>query len=234
MLDYDALRSKVKKLTEKPDKDPGKLPRTEKEMEMVSLQHFLDTHPQTPEDSTEDDIDLSIPSPSKALQRPEILKLRHLAGHERTRSWDLGRSASLSGWSMTSKLSGSPSKEETGLTRSFSLVSGSPTRSSDAHSSPNGSPSRKSRSRAPFLPASLSESFSARTLAPAFLAIKDTESASRNLTPFFQPSELEEIMQPLKEEFIQRQADKTAQARATYEQLNDQLTSELPQLIDLR
>jgi len=35
MLDYDAMRSKVKKLTDKPDKDPGKLPRTEKELEMA-------------------------------------------------------------------------------------------------------------------------------------------------------------------------------------------------------
>ncbi|QIW99020.1 hypothetical protein AMS68_004538 [Peltaster fructicola] len=35
MLDYDALRSKVKKLTEKPDKDASKLPRTEKELEMA-------------------------------------------------------------------------------------------------------------------------------------------------------------------------------------------------------
>ena len=34
LLDYDALRAKVKKLTEKPDKDVTKLPRAEKEMEM--------------------------------------------------------------------------------------------------------------------------------------------------------------------------------------------------------
>lgn len=37
MLDYDSMRSKVKRLTEKPDKDPSKLPRTEKEMEMVRI-----------------------------------------------------------------------------------------------------------------------------------------------------------------------------------------------------
>lgn len=35
LLDYDALRAKVKKLAEKPDKDATKLPRTEKEMEMA-------------------------------------------------------------------------------------------------------------------------------------------------------------------------------------------------------
>lgn len=33
MLDYDALRAKVKRLVEKPDKDPSKLPRTERETE---------------------------------------------------------------------------------------------------------------------------------------------------------------------------------------------------------
>ncbi len=33
MLDYDAVRAKVKKLVEKPDKDATKLPRTEREAE---------------------------------------------------------------------------------------------------------------------------------------------------------------------------------------------------------
>lgn len=37
LLDYDALRAKVKRLAEKPDKDATKLPRTEKEMEMAKL-----------------------------------------------------------------------------------------------------------------------------------------------------------------------------------------------------
>lgn len=35
LLDYDAMRSKVKKLVEKPDKDATKLPRTERETEMT-------------------------------------------------------------------------------------------------------------------------------------------------------------------------------------------------------
>jgi hypothetical protein len=35
MLDYDSMRSKVKRLVEKPDKDPSKLPRAEKEADMV-------------------------------------------------------------------------------------------------------------------------------------------------------------------------------------------------------
>ena len=52
--------------------------------------------------------------------------------------------------------------------------------------------------------------------------------------PFFNPSELEEIMRPFKEKFIQEQADELAQAKVAYEQLNQQLTDELPQLIDLR
>ncbi|KAI7206536.1 hypothetical protein KC352_g18060 [Hortaea werneckii] len=52
--------------------------------------------------------------------------------------------------------------------------------------------------------------------------------------PFLQPSELEDIMQPLKEEFLKTQADLIMQAKSLYEQLNEQLTNELPQLIDLR
>ncbi|KAF8457979.1 BAR domain-containing protein [Terfezia claveryi] len=35
LLDYDQMRAKVKKLVEKPDNDPGKLPRTEKEAQMA-------------------------------------------------------------------------------------------------------------------------------------------------------------------------------------------------------
>ncbi|TKA25475.1 Protein hob3 [Friedmanniomyces endolithicus] len=35
LLDYDSVRARVRKLTEKPDKDPSKLPRTEKEAEMA-------------------------------------------------------------------------------------------------------------------------------------------------------------------------------------------------------
>jgi hypothetical protein len=37
LLDYDALRAKVKRLVEKPDKDATKLPRTEKELEMAKV-----------------------------------------------------------------------------------------------------------------------------------------------------------------------------------------------------
>jgi hypothetical protein len=41
-------------------------------------------------------------------------------------------------------------------------------------------------------------------------------------------------MAPLKVEFMRKQADKLEQAKAAYDQLNEQLMSELPQLIDLR
>ena len=63
---------------------------------------------------------------------------------------------------------------------------------------------------------------------------KRTSSRSTIPTPLMEPSELEELLQPFKEEFRQKQADSFAQAKASYEQLNEQLTSELPQLIDLR
>ena len=39
LLAYDALRAKVKRLTEKPDKDASKLPTTEKEMDMAKAQY---------------------------------------------------------------------------------------------------------------------------------------------------------------------------------------------------
>jgi hypothetical protein len=78
MLDYDSMRSKVKRLTEKPDKDPAKLPRTEKEQDMVSLSDFLrDGSPSGSSVnlressaslvSRDTNFDLAIPSPPKAL-----------------------------------------------------------------------------------------------------------------------------------------------------------------------
>jgi hypothetical protein len=41
-------------------------------------------------------------------------------------------------------------------------------------------------------------------------------------------------MRPVREDFMEKQADGLLQAKAAYEQLNEQLTTELPQLIDLR
>jgi len=72
MLDYDSMRSKVKRLVEKPDKDPAKLPRTEKEAEMVSLHDFLNDSDSVPGHSPTNSMlfdpeSLSVPSPPKAL-----------------------------------------------------------------------------------------------------------------------------------------------------------------------
>ncbi|PSK55775.1 hob3-like protein [Elsinoe australis] len=39
LLDYDAMRAKVRRLVEKPDKDAAKLPSAEKEMEMAKAQY---------------------------------------------------------------------------------------------------------------------------------------------------------------------------------------------------
>ncbi|PNS18501.1 Protein hob3 [Sphaceloma murrayae] len=39
LLDYDAMRAKVRRLVEKPDKDASKLPTAEKEMEMAKAQY---------------------------------------------------------------------------------------------------------------------------------------------------------------------------------------------------
>jgi hypothetical protein len=63
---------------------------------------------------------------------------------------------------------------------------------------------------------------------------RNTRVSSTQNTLFFNPSELEDIMAPLKVEFMRKQADKLEQAKAAYDQLNEQLMSELPQLIDLR
>lgn len=65
-------------------------------------------------------------------------------------------------------------------------------------------------------------------------ANKKHTGARLDRTPFFHPSELEEIMQPLRQEFLLSQTNMMVQAKAAYEQLNEQLTNEIPQLIDLR
>ena len=41
-------------------------------------------------------------------------------------------------------------------------------------------------------------------------------------------------MRPVREDFLRKQADNLAQAKQAYDQLNEQLSTELPQLIDLR
>ncbi|RYF47470.1 MAG: hypothetical protein EOO38_12085 [Cytophagaceae bacterium] len=63
---------------------------------------------------------------------------------------------------------------------------------------------------------------------------RQSRVSSSYSTPWFEPSELEDIMAPLRLDFMRKQADKLEQAKVAYDQLNEQLMSELPQLIDLR
>lgn len=224
MLDYDALRSKVRSLTEKPDKDPGKLPRTEKELEMVSIQHFLATAPPSPDphhaatenteflESLVEDLDLSMPSPPKALQRPDISSLKSATRPDRM---SLIRTSSLVGRSMSLRSFRRASKDLTDGPASL--------RSASVMATDGPDPIDNTAETGPPL--------TALDTSPTH---KPSSRLASRPTPFFQPSELEDIMAPLREEFIQKQADDFAQAKAVYEQLNDQLTTELPQLIDLR
>lgn len=328
MLDYDAMRAKVKKLTEKPDKDPGKLPRTEKETEMVSLSQFLtSTHPAERSkgksigsgsgrsvrsvDTT--DVDLAMPSPPKALngirERLGMVPAEDAAetetgtgeeseepresidrGRERDRS--LGRTSSV--WSRYSKLSPrlaaeteeaisqgqtSPASHENSnpstLVKPRDLRSLQPspsdldpkkatktrTKNIKSQASPTFQPeisslmtypqfaqqhiSRKpvpgTRSPAPSVFSGSSGSSPTKHRSPAASTrggmVKNPGASTSTLSftsPWFAPGELEEIMRPVKQAFMMKQADDLKQAKAAYEQLNEQLTNELPQLIDLR
>jgi hypothetical protein len=320
MLDYDAMRSKVKKLVEKPDKDPAKLPRTEKEMEMVSIYNlFLEPDEMEPEMEP----DLAVPSPPKVLdgiaaKRAQLLveddefASRYSAsgsGVRRTQSLMtrvssfrrsmfgadpdealLQRSASRASTRKSprapSTLFRMPSLRESStdalLQRSSTTSSrhvksprpgtpmpvtpqrsprakemlGSPLRPNEDITESSRAPSRSPRAKemqgSPLRPdedaagsSRAPSRFSPLRHTPSYIskaakAISDrrkswlSTSGSRPSTPFWHPSELEEIMQPLKEEYLKSQTDKLAQAKAAYEQLNEQLTAELPQLIDLR
>lgn len=235
MLDYDAMRSKVRKLTEKPDKDASKLPRTEKEAEMVGSHHSLHPSPFPANASTAPEQDtanweehtLRMPSPPKALQRPEIQKLKDAEKPRRVTS--AGPSVMRRAAGMNSSTPSASSAGMMHLHRSFdtqaSLDSRHYPRSTVRSSSTDGYSENASMSSA-----------STNTLkAPGNQdLIRPPLTRARTQTPFFQPSELEEIMQPLKEEFVQKQTDVYTQAKAAYEQMNEQLTTELPQLIDLR
>jgi hypothetical protein len=259
MLDYDALRAKVKKLTEKPDKDPGKLPRTEKETEMVGLQSpSVDPFNACRKD---DEMDLAVPSPPKALQRPEIERLKSQQAQipPRHSSLQLNRSPSMMSQASRACLySSSVASSGAQLQRSSSVATqvsaysanayglcrgthGTPTRTTShlrSVSMPTHSPPLASHAIAP-AGTSVSMDISPTKLKPRSMAStrpghSRTGSRGRIPTPFLQPSELEEMMEPFKQEFVQKQADIYVQAKAAYEQLNEQLTSELPQLIDLR
>lgn len=251
MLDYDSMRAKVKKLTEKPDKDPAKLPRAEKETEMVGLKDFLD------ESATP--CDLSIPSPPKSSRAMEIhhQRIEQLRQEEDMlvrRHSGMRRSSSIKNRISSIRLSGrfgsgmeefmsktampSPSTPEQKTSIQLPTLQESVTnitphskapqdlRLSQAATTPNltiiaASPSPTMHDfHGPFPPSSPSAQSFQRT--------------SRSQSPMFEPSELEELMQPLREDFIRNQADECKQAKAAYLQLNEQLTNELPQLIDLR
>jgi hypothetical protein len=281
MLDYDSMRSKVKRLTEKPDKDPAKLPRTEKEQEMVSPPDFLyDYSPiSSPSVSRQGSVsvsaktnsDLGVPSPPKALngirqrfglgpeegeldtgtiEEDDDLKSLPSQGR-RSRRTLLGRTTSiLSNYSAldspplgADSIDGvSPKKENKSATPA------SPTiikRSRVEDPSHSRSPTSMTRLVDHQYPSSTYSFQSSSTLNPA-ASFRDSAStrgvtwprqscvSSSYSTPWFEPSELEDIMAPLRLDFMRKQADKLEQAKVAYDQLNEQLMSELPQLIDLR
>jgi hypothetical protein len=279
MLDYDSMRSKVKRLTEKPDKDPAKLPRTEKEQDMVSLSDFLrDGSPSGSSVnlressaslvSRDTNFDLAIPSPPKALNG---IRQRLGLGVEEdepnsgariqddlisspNRDRRSGRTLIARTSSIISNYASTPTKkqgsgdregivqqdENQGVsavhsgTERLSLENPSPRSSiftvydSQAHHSPSLRSTRSSSTLVPTSSVCNSASTSGVTRS------RQSHVSSTIRTPFFEPSELEDIMAPLKADFVRRQADKLEQAKAAYEQLNEQLMSELPQLIDLR
>jgi hypothetical protein len=277
MLDYDALRAKVKKLTEKPDKDPAKLPRTEKETEMVSLQAFLTDDPFHLRTSSMDTqkyhrasdvsgLGLAVPSPPKVLQRPEIARLRRGQAHSPSRPIvaPLDRSSNLSSQACEADARLSTESNVQLLQRSLSMA----TQATALTSSSSETIIHVGSDSKTILPANINNippravSMTApshsttKRLTPSFTTItpptnptmspsrtkdsllldsrhKRTSGRSATSTPLMAPSELE-LLQPFKEESQQKQADSFAQAKAAYEQLNEQLTSELPQLIDLR
>lgn len=251
MLDYDAMRSKVKKLTEKPDKDPSKLPRAEKETEMVSVQNSLHLPSMSTPNSGQErssvvEVDLSVPSPPKAIQRPKIRKLRRTEwtperlssinfGHviQRSASWASPPDNTPDELLQEANINNTPTKlGRLSRPSSFRVVN-----------SQYSSLKAQRAGRLLFCKATAPQSVS-RPLqqvgAGSFIAAHEASKSnqlrtkSRIVTPFFQPSELEEIMEPFMLEFIKKQADSLQQAKAAYEQLNEQLTNELPQLIDLR
>lgn len=232
MLDYDSVRSKVKKLTEKPDKDPGKLPRTEKEADMVIAPFLL--FQDIPSPLKEEDL-LPFSSPPKVLdgirRKPvwvdvdaeEDAAIRSVGANNLRRSSSLYRTASRVSSLVGNALARSPSspispsdspKEDHATTR-LAVQDNTPTRKSPASERYRASLRRDNINTTPSI-----------SITPAPKALQST--------PFFHPSELDDIMAPIKKEFVIQQADLCAQAKAAYEQLNQQLTDELPQLIDLR
>jgi hypothetical protein len=279
MLDYDSMRSKVKRLTEKPDKDPAKLPRTEKEQDMVSLSDFL--RGDSPSGSVmtvresnasvlsvDTNPDLGVPSPPKALNgirqrlglgveedeldttgagagagiEDEDLDLTTPSRGRRTGRTLLARTGSVISSYSSILSTDTVQQDETNdvftATSEFkrpclenrSLTSGASFATQDIQKS------RSSSIYSGHSNSTLALTSSARDSNSTYGATwpRNTRISSAQSTPFFNPSELEDIMAPLKVEFMRKQADKLEQAKAAYDQLNEQLMSELPQLIDLR
>jgi len=282
MLDYDSMRSKVKRLTEKPDKDPAKLPRTEKEQEMVSPPDFLyDFSPSgsltvsregsVSARNAKTNIDLGVPSPPKALnglrQRfglgPDEGELDTGIKDEDDDVASLpsrGRRSQRTLLGRTSSILSNYSAPDSPPLGAESIDGSSPLKGSKSTTPANPTITKKSRpedprqSRSPMStprnsdkhhPSSIYSFQSFTPLNPA-ASFRDSAStrgdtwprqnrvSSSYSSPWFEPSELEDIMAPLKLDSMRRQADKLEQAKVAYDQLNEQLMSELPQLIDLR
>jgi hypothetical protein len=278
MLDYDSMRSKVKRLTEKPDKDPAKLPRTEKEQDMVSLSDFL--RADSPSGSAvtvresnasmlsvDTNTDLGVPSPPKALNgirqrlglgveegkldtgavagaetEDEDLNLTTPSRGRRTGRTLLARTGSVISSYSSIMSTDTAQQDETNdaftansefkrpRLENRSLTSGASFATQDIQKS------RSSSIYSGHSNSTLALTSSARDSNSTYGATwpRNTRISSAQSTPFLNPGELEDIMAPLKVEFMRKQADKLEQAKAAYDQLNEQLMSELPQLIDLR
>ena len=291
MLDYDSMRSKVKRLTEKPDKDPAKLPRTEKEQDMVSLTDFLRDGSPSASPSTSPSLrhpssmsalnvvtnpDLGVPSPPKALngirQRlgltaespeqdagsgagtgidEEIVAISP-SRNKRTARTLLARTSSImnsysSVWTVPpghaataaaaqhpanrNVYSNHPNANLSNFELQRSTSSISPTKQNKQIHRASSIYSLQSRSTVNSTSTSRDSASTRGATWPRQHPFYGSQSKS---TPFFQPSELEDLMAPLKADFMRRQANNLKQAKAAYDQLNEQLMSELPQLIDLR
>lgn len=236
MLDYDAIRARVRKLTEKPDKDPSKLPRAEKEAEMVSVNDFLrDSSPSY--SGAIPEVDLTVPSPPKVLDK--VKRVQQLQRQEDYMAQRLFGSVGLSQRSSFARMSrpggssrASCDSEQTAfvvaaprMASHSPLGRGSSTEALFFRQPKTSLKSRKLRSRLK-LPLKDLDELNDTSAAP--------DKTPRKSTPFLHPSELEQIMQPLKAAYMKNQTDELQQAKAAYEQLNEQLTTEIPQLIDLR
>ncbi|KAM0721060.1 hypothetical protein Q7P37_003346 [Cladosporium fusiforme] len=291
MLDYDSMRAKVKRLTEKPDKDPAKLPRAEKEQDMVSLSEFLydNSPPGSPSAvpharressmsafALDTNHDYAVPSPPKALNgiRQRLgLALEHddedagagagagagtiednsevihtPSRGRRTRQSLLARTSSIiSNYStLLSPSSNADSDEKVSPQKARRIMSTSGLSTTTPTIEPTTPTRNTSKTKQDLKPSRSSSIYSSSTKTNA--TIRDSAStrgatwprqtsrisSARSSTPWFEPSELEEIMAPLKVDFMRRQADRLSQAKEGYNQLNEQLMSELPQLIDLR